>query len=130
LVDLAQFPEGTQFEPIDDIDRCVLLSAYNYDPKKPGRPRDSWSSEAFQLAIWHEDLIPLGKQGLIGGVRPISEREWQLRRRMEAGRRWGQKLVPIDDQGNLREADWPRLPEVPEWEDFDDGDPYSYPRIY
>jgi hypothetical protein len=127
LFDLAQFPQGTLFEPIDDIDRCVLFSAYNYDPKKPGRPRDPWSSEAFQLAIWHEDLIFLGKQALISGVTPISEREWQLRRRMEAGWRWGQKLVLKDDQGKFREADWPRLPEAPQEEDFYDSDPYSYP---
>jgi hypothetical protein len=127
LFDLAQFPQGTQFDPIDDIDRCVLFSAYNYDPKKSGRPKDPWSRDAFQLAIWHEDLMFLQKQDLISGVTPISEREWELRRRMEAGWRWGRKVVFEDKQGNLREADWPILAEPPQEEDFYFGDPYMYP---
>ncbi|WP_262391881.1 hypothetical protein [Nocardiopsis sp. CNR-923] len=64
LFDLAQFPEGTLFDPIDDIDRCVLFVAYKYDPKKPDRPKDPFSVDAYQVAIWHEDLLSLQEQGL------------------------------------------------------------------
>lgn len=128
LFDLAQFPKGTRFEPISDIDRCVLFSAYDYDPKKPGRPRDPWSKDALQIAIWHEDLIALSKQGLIEGVTPISEREWALRQRVEAGWRWGQKPLLREEDGTVREFDWPSLPELPDEEDFwGDIDPYDYP---
>ncbi|MEU4295637.1 hypothetical protein AB0E63_46120 [Kribbella sp. NPDC026596] len=126
LFDLAQFPKGTQFEPIDDIDRCVLFSAYGFDPNKPP-PKDPWSDDAFQVAIWHEDLIHLQKLGVITGVTPISEREWQLRRRIDAGWRWGQKLYIKDDQGKMQPLDWPSLPETPHEDDFYDGDPYQYP---
>ncbi|MGI5162155.1 hypothetical protein [Microbispora sp. CA-102843] len=127
LFDLAQFPVGTQFEPLDDIDRCVLFAAYDYDAKKPLRPQDPWSPDAFQVAIWHKDLIILAKQGLISGVTPISEREWQLRRRVEAGWKWGQMLAIKDKQGNFQPVNWPSLPGNPQVEDFDCGDPYTYP---
>jgi hypothetical protein len=127
LFDLAQFPQGTQFEPIDDIDRCVLFVAYNYDLKKPDRPQDPWSRDAFQLAIWHEDLIFLKNHGLISGVTPISEREWELRRHVEAGWRWGQRLFTKGEQGNFQPVEWPSLPDAPQEEDFFSGDPYTYP---
>ncbi|KQX09287.1 hypothetical protein ASC82_25445 [Streptomyces sp. Root431] len=124
---MAQFPEGTRFEPMSDIDRCVLFSAYNYDPKKPRPPKDPWSRDAFQLAIWHEDLLRLREEGLISGVTPISEREWELRRRIEMGWKPGVKYFTKDAQGNTREVSLPRLPEPPVEEDFWDGDPYTYP---
>ncbi|MFI0785131.1 hypothetical protein ACH4Q6_05965 [Streptomyces lydicus] len=127
LFDLAQFPEGTRFEPMDDIDRCVLFNAYNYDPKKPHPPRDPWSRDAFQVAIWHEDLLRLRKEGLISGVTPISHREWELRRRIEMGWKQGVRYFTKDDQGNSREISLPSLPEPPVEEDFWDGDPYTYP---
>src|SRR3954464_4375134 len=59
LFDLAQFPEGTLFDPIDDIDRCTLFVAYKIDSKKPDRPKDPFSVDAYQVAIWHEDLLSL-----------------------------------------------------------------------
>ncbi len=127
LFDLAQFPRGTQFEPISDIDRCVLFSAVNYDTKKPGRPKDPWSRDEYQVAVWHEDLIYLQQQGVINGVTPISEREWMLRQRIGAGWTWGRKLYTKDDEGNFHECDWPRLPEAPCEEDFFADDPYEYP---
>ncbi|MFD5517867.1 hypothetical protein [Streptomyces sp. NPDC127066] len=128
LFDLAQFPEGTLFDPIADIDRCVLFIAYKYDPKKPERPNDPFSVDAYQVAIWHEDLLSLQEQGLISGVTPISEREWQLRRRVEFGWRWGRKLHGKDDQRNVTGDDWPALPEAPHPDDMYFGtDPYDYP---
>lgn len=128
LFDLAQFPVGTRFEPIDDIDRCVLFAAYDYDPKKPGRPEKPWSKDAYQIAIWHEDLIALSKQGLIEGVTPISEREWRLRQRVEAGWQWGKKLLGQGKDGTISARDWPSLPELPNENDFwGETDPYNYP---
>lgn len=127
MFDLAQFPQGTQFEPIDDIDHCVLFVAYNYDPKKPDRPQNPWAKDAFQIAIWHEDLVFLAKQGLISGVTPISEREWQLHQHVAAGWKWGRKLFTKDEQGNYQTVEWPSLPDAPGEEDFFSEDPYTYP---
>jgi hypothetical protein len=93
---------GTRFDPIGEIDRCVLLVAYNYDSKKPNKPEDPFAPGAFQVAIWHEDLLALREEGLIRGVTPISEREWQLRRRLDFGLRWGEKILTKDDEGSLR----------------------------
>ncbi|WUH98833.1 TIGR02391 family protein [Spirillospora sp. NBC_00431] len=109
LFDLAQFPKDTLFEPLSDIDRCVLFSAYNFDPKKQGPPGDPWSRDTFQVAVWHEDLIALEEQGLIRGVTPISEREWRLRQHVEAGWKWGRKLY-TEKEGEFLPVDWPELP--------------------
>ncbi|MGW9305138.1 hypothetical protein ACWHA3_30535 [Streptomyces cyaneofuscatus] len=128
LFDLAQFPEGTQFDPIDEIDRCVLFVAHKYDPKKPSRPEDPFSADVYQVAIWYEDLFSLQEKGLISGITRISEREWQLRRRIGFGWQWGQKLYRKDAQGKLIEHDWPALPEAPQAEDMEFGtSPYEYP---
>jgi hypothetical protein len=117
LFDLAQFPAGARFFPIDDIDRCVLFSAYNYDPKKPGRAKDPKSPDAFQVAIWHEDLMPLQEQGLISGVTPISEREFEIRRRAEWG--WPRRRLFIEQEdGTHEKVVLPPLPPVPDEEDF------------
>ncbi|WP_125795370.1 TIGR02391 family protein [Amycolatopsis sp. WAC 01376] len=125
LFDLAQFPAGTRFFPIDDIDRCVLFSAYNYDPKKPERAKDPLSPDAFQVAIWHEDLMPLQEQGLISGITPISRREFEIRRRAEW--EWPKRQLFIEQKdGSKTRVILPPLPPAPDEEDFWAGS-YSYP---
>ncbi|EHR59194.1 hypothetical protein [Saccharomonospora cyanea] len=125
LFDLAQFPVGTRFFPIDDIDRCVLFCAYNYDPKKPERTKDPMSPDAFQVAIWHEDLVPLQEQGLIRGITLVSEREFEIRRRAEWGWPKRRLFMKLED-GTLEEMVLPPLPPAPE-EDFLYGSPYIFP---
>jgi hypothetical protein len=126
LFDLAQFPAGTRFFPIDDIDRCVLFSAYNYDPKKPGRAKDPMSPDAFQVAIWHEDLIPLHEQGLISGITLVSEREYEIRRRIQ----WGWPKVRPGfkrEDGTFQKVVLPPLPPAPVEDDFREGNPNRFP---
>ena len=78
LLDLGQFPAGTTFKPIDDIDECVLFVAV--DSAHDGA---LWSEGAFHIAIWHSDLLELSAQGWLAGVRAVSQREWELARRDE-----------------------------------------------
>lgn len=80
LFDLAQFPEGVEFVPVDDIDRCFLFEVRGYGERNP-QERDR-----YYAACWHEDLIPLVEAGLIAGVRPVTEREREIEQR-EARRR-------------------------------------------
>ncbi|MBB5156873.1 hypothetical protein [Saccharopolyspora phatthalungensis] len=126
LFHLAQFPASTRFFPIDDIDLCVLFSAYNYDSTKPGRAKDPLSPDAFQVAIWHEDLMNLQEQGLISGITPVSELEYEIRRRAE----WGWPKAQFSnkrDDGAFEKVVLPPLPTAPTEEDFWEGNPYRFP---
>jgi len=69
LLWLTAFPNGTSFKKIDDIDQCLLLIA---DVR--GSNQNPFSERHFHVAIWHEDLRELHRQGLINGV--LGEREW------------------------------------------------------
>ncbi|MFD6343157.1 hypothetical protein ACFWF9_00320 [Streptomyces roseolus] len=95
LFDLAQFPEGVEFVPVDDIDRCLLLEARGYGERNP-QERDR-----YYVACWHEDLLPLSEAGLITGIRFVNEREREIERR-EALRRkftdagWAGPSDPLD----------------------------------
>jgi len=95
LFDLAQFPEGVEFVPVDDIDRCLLFEARGYGERNP-KERDR-----YYVACWHEDLMPLAEAGLIAGMRFVTEREREIERR-EALRRsiadagWAGPGDPLD----------------------------------
>jgi hypothetical protein len=72
LFDLAQFPRGTRFVQVDDIDRCILFEARDYGEVSPQ------SKDKFHAAAWHEDLITLAENGSISGILPGPERDWQI----------------------------------------------------
>ncbi|MFC8965498.1 hypothetical protein [Streptomyces sp. NPDC057094] len=95
LFDLAQFPHGVEFVPVDDIDRCLLLEARGYGERNP-QERDR-----YYVACWHEDLQPLAQSGLITGMRFVTEREREIEQRedlrrslIEAG--WSGPGDPLD----------------------------------
>lgn len=75
LLTLGQFPEGTVFHQIDDIDRCLLL--FVGDPTKVTDPT---SDNYLQVAIWHEDLLDLEENGCATGIVGLTEYEWELER--------------------------------------------------
>jgi hypothetical protein len=79
LFQLAAFPTGTKFLVIDDIDRALLLLANirGADLQKP------FGKENFHVAVWHEDLAELSRQGFVEGVKPMTEQEWREFRRKE-----------------------------------------------
>lgn len=64
LTALGMFPRGTTFRAIDDIDQCLLFVA-EINPKEP--VRDNFDERNFHVALWHEDLLDLARQGLIAG---------------------------------------------------------------
>lgn len=72
LFDLAQFPRGTRFVQVDDIDRCILFEARDYGE---GNPQ---SKDKFHAAAWHDDLITLAENDSISGIRPGSEKDWRV----------------------------------------------------
>jgi hypothetical protein len=70
LYDLGQFPEGTGFVPIDEIDQCTLFRASCgpiYD--------NPYDERSFHVAIWNEDLLELTDAELIRGVRTVTQIE-------------------------------------------------------
>jgi hypothetical protein len=78
LYDVCQFPHGTVFTPIDDIDRCVLFIASRQPPHA-----NVWSENAFHIAIWHSDLIEMGDERLLDGIITVTEIEWRKAKRDE-----------------------------------------------
>jgi hypothetical protein len=78
LASFGSFPGGTRFQPISDIDRCLLFYVHGY-----GQHKDLFSEEAFHVAAWHEDLLVLQEHDLVEGVEPLTERMWEERRRQE-----------------------------------------------
>ena len=75
---MCQFPHGTVFSPIDDIDQCVLFVASGQLPHV-----DIWSENAFHIAAWHSDLIGLADEKLIDGIVAATEIEWRKAKREE-----------------------------------------------
>jgi hypothetical protein len=76
LAAFGRFPPGTDFELIDDIDRCVLFIASQYKTHP-----DIFDSRNFHVAAWHDDLIGLAEAGYITGVQGVTEREWEMQKR-------------------------------------------------
>lgn len=73
LRSLGQFPIGTCFYEIDDIDKCKLLCS-----KDPKNLENKYDPKHFHIAVWHEDLIELKKRGLVEGVMDKTEYEFDL----------------------------------------------------
>jgi acetyl esterase/lipase len=72
--------------------------------------------------------MPLQEKGLIDGITPVSEREWEMRRRAEWG--WPKRqLFTRREDGTMEKAIMPPLPPAPTEEDFFHygEDPYVFP---
>jgi hypothetical protein len=95
---LGQFPEGTSFFGIDDIDQCVLLRVGPQHPNK-----SDFDETHFHVAVWHEDLLELFSKHWVEGLAGITPREWAVRRCEELkGVVWqladGQPIPPPDPE--------------------------------
>lgn len=105
LLWLTAFPEGTSFCPIDDIDRCSLLLADTMNVNRV----DPFDKKNLHIAIWHEDLLALHKSGLIDGITPVTERQWEeLQRAAFAAqlRRIVKKDVLPEEYGWQQSLEW------------------------
>lgn len=73
LLDLCQYPHGTNLLVVDDIDRVLLLLV---------EPRRKEPADDLYTAAWHEDLKSLQERGLIEGegLSWGSTEEWSHRR--------------------------------------------------
>ena len=109
------FPTGTRFNPIDDIDRCVLFLADLKCNKS-----DKFDESNFHVAVWHEDLLALQSQGYIRGVKSTCHRarETAFRKKLfELGKLYYEVegemkeliLPPIKDY-DCPDRDWPAFP--------------------
>lgn len=76
LFDPCQFPRETTFRKIDEIDRCILLVAEQHVHK-----RDPWHENSLHVAVWVDGLLELHSAGRVTGLEPLSERQWEERRR-------------------------------------------------
>jgi len=113
LLQLTAFPPETQFVVVDDIDKSLLLVA---DLDGDGKVDDPLNEQHFHIAVWHEDLRSLYEQGMLGGVRPASEREWvreywkSMKERLSEGGRIGY----MDEKGEFVEIS------EPDYSEYDD----------
>ncbi|MEU6779326.1 hypothetical protein ABZ912_08975 [Nonomuraea angiospora] len=76
LATIGSFPEGTVFRPIDDIDRCTLFVAENYENR-----REDFHPRRLHVAAWHEDVLAADDLGLVTGVQALTERGHEERSR-------------------------------------------------
>ncbi|MFC2065912.1 hypothetical protein ACFLUO_02460 [Chloroflexota bacterium] len=79
-----------------------------------------FDSNNFHVAIWHEDLLDLQKQGFIDGVSAITERKWEeLRRTMS----FNNSPIYIKENGKTKEVKLPSLDEF-------DNEIHSWPEFH
>src|SRR4051794_16985874 len=67
LFDLCQFPPGSAFRKVDEIDRCVLMVAEDYS-----RGLEPYSEQALHVAAWSEDLLALHEREYVIGLEPAT----------------------------------------------------------
>lgn len=75
---VGQFPRGTTFFRISDIDQCILFRVGERHPRK-----DDFDESLLHIALWHEDILDLFAAGWVDGVYGITPRELARRRREE-----------------------------------------------
>jgi hypothetical protein len=71
---LAAFAPKTRFVVTDDNDRAVLFLA-DVEGTKLQKPMLELN---FHVAGWHKDLLKLQRDGMILGVKPVSEDRWKV----------------------------------------------------
>jgi hypothetical protein len=92
---LGNFPTGTIFYEVDDIDRCKLLLN-----QEPHELKDPFDSNHYHIAVWHEDLIELQKKGFIEGVICKSDSEFEMIQFENFKKELGEHLE-LDEDGNI-----------------------------
>jgi hypothetical protein len=95
LVRLSAFASGSKFRVIDDIDRAVLFVAEVAGTKL----NSPFLSINFHIAGWHKDLLKLQQDGMISGIKPVSEYRWQCIQWKNQPRAWFEAngINPDDD---------------------------------
>lgn len=128
LLDLCQYPQGTDLLIVDDIDRVALLLA------EPFRAHvDDIHDDNLYAAAWHEDLKTLQGQGLIEGegLSWGNVDEWSYRRWMNVfdGLSPGAKLGFEAPNGTFIPIQPLTIPEPSDPDDPLDMDDVTWPLI-
>ncbi|GAB3026605.1 hypothetical protein [Spirosoma pulveris] len=92
---MGNYPKGTNFYEIDDIDRCKLF--ISQDPKQLKDPSDA---KYYHVGIWHSDLVELNLKGYVTGVVEMSDYEFEMMRFNQVKKQLGKNLKE-DDEGNI-----------------------------
>lgn len=119
LLDLCQYPHGTNLLVVDDIDRVLLLLAEPFRANSEDIHDDN-----FYAAAWHEDLKSLQDQGLVEGLTWGNNDEWSHRRWMNVfdDLRPGTQLVIEAPDGTFTPIQPPPVPTPFDPDDPDDPD--------
>ena len=130
LVNLCSFPRETTFTEIDDIDRCLLLSAEDLAPDDAGD--GLFSPKRYHAAVWHTDLIELGGLGYVSGVKAITDRVHELNHWLDIARAIERAKGKYGDESWVPRpfSEWPSdgPPELPKlYAMTDDGTAHELP---
>jgi hypothetical protein len=106
LMSLGQFPFGTKFTLLDDIDQCFLFLAGDNRSRKG----DAYADSNFHLSLWHEDVSSLVNSTYAVGASHIPYNQWAKRRATEL-----KAFVWKQPDGTLTPVP---LPELEEDDDF------------
>jgi len=123
LLDLCQYPRGTTFLAIDDIDQVLLLLAEQYRANG-----DDYHDDNFFAAGWHEDLKHLQEEGLVAGLEWGTLDEWTYSKwqNLVEGLPPGTEIFTVQPDGTRIPVPAPPLPDPGEDDDFDfDFDSYK-----
>lgn len=118
LLTFGDFPIGTKFRCIDNIDQCALFLAVG-----TGGEKDPYDENALHIAVWHEDLIELDRMDLIWGLEFDTDSDLTPEQR-ELRRQLGPELFEEVRSGRVRlgahlNGEWIPLPP-----DAGDGEGY------
>jgi hypothetical protein len=75
LLSLGQFPQGSMFTLLDDIDQCFLFVWGAVASRAEGI-----ADHRFHVALWHDDVRALADAGYLAGGSVIPYAEWARRR--------------------------------------------------
>jgi hypothetical protein len=82
IVSMCAFPEHSDLLFADDIDGCILFAVAPLVSQS-----DLFDERNFHVAVWHEDLLELSRQGWVHGISAITEAE-RIRRQSEMAKNW------------------------------------------
>ena len=114
LLDLCQYPRGTVFLVVDDIDRVLLLLAERYRVRE-----DDYHDDNFYAAAWHQDLQQLQDEDLAEGLEWGMEAQWRYARwsRVTSGLPSAEVFTALPD-GTYIAIPPPPLPQPDEDDDY------------
>ena len=121
LENLSWFHPKTKFYKIDDISTALLFVAKDPIEIRKIKDHDPFSQHYYHISIWHQDLIELKNLGLISGIKPLTEYQYQLLRYKKMTTDLGiyvdENIMHLDPYGVQVEG-FPR----PQEDEYDDKD--------